>query len=66
MTRQEIQAVKDRCAAARAALLPLYCRDDSRITDALGSANVKIADVERLCDIRLRDLQAKLDEGLTA
>jgi threonine aldolase len=56
MTKAEIEAIRQRCIDARAALLPLFVQGDSRLSDALGSANVKIADVERLCDIRLRDL----------
>ena len=63
--RIKIEAIKARCQVAREALQPLFVQGDATLTDALGSASVKIADVERLCDIRIRDIQRYLDEGKT-
>ena len=58
LNRTQIEVIRGRVIAARESL-PTFVQGDAGITDALGSARVKLSDVERLCDIRLRDGESK-------
>ena len=57
MTRQELELIKSKAHNAWVFLHDCHPRGDFVLSDAIGSAMVKIADVERLCDIRLRNLK---------